>query len=176
MLANVLQCNMTLEELGLECTCIDAEGASQLAVALKGSTGLKKLNLGGNILMGDKGQRKLAHALRSNTELKELDMSGTGANASLFEDALRGNTTLEVLVLSGPIPRLLQRTLERNRGLRERAIEPRKLMFVWCVQMTTAFPVEIVELIVRRVVWGHEVSLGELQKEERGRTKQCVVM
>ncbi|KAK7489946.1 hypothetical protein BaRGS_00018811 [Batillaria attramentaria] len=65
-------------------------------------SGLRRINLNNNPLIGNQGAQVLAEALKDDLWVKALDMQGTGvstAGAKSFLDVLKYNTTLVVLDL-----------------------------------------------------------------------------
>uniref|UniRef100_A0A061R3F0 C-src tyrosine kinase n=2 Tax=Tetraselmis sp. GSL018 TaxID=582737 RepID=A0A061R3F0_9CHLO len=97
-----LRCNEpTLTELSLDESGIGAEGAKELAKALRQSSKLKQLNLRKNAF-GAEGAKALAEALKHNSVLTRLSLgdNGIGAEgAAAIAEALRHNGALTVLSL-----------------------------------------------------------------------------
>ena len=94
--------NSTLEVLSMRSCCIGRQGAERFATTLSKNGSLRKLDLRGNVDIGDNAVELMARGLKENSSLSKLDLSSCGVGdegcASLAE-ALLTNETLTHLKL-----------------------------------------------------------------------------
>eukprot|EP01094_Clydonella_sp_ATCC50884_P008953 TRINITY_DN1848_c1_g1_i3.p1 TRINITY_DN1848_c1_g1~~TRINITY_DN1848_c1_g1_i3.p1 ORF type:complete len:330 (+),score=52.44 TRINITY_DN1848_c1_g1_i3:71-991(+) len=155
--ADALKVNTSLKELNLSNNLIRDEGAGWLADALRVNTTLEKLDLSWNKLK-DKGVKQFSSALRANSTLKEISLYNNKVSLDRLVEIRRTNSTLMEISLHNnkvSLDRLeeIRRTAEdRKRAALKRA-EHRKLVFVWCAQIGTALPMEVIATILRQSEW-----------------------
>ncbi|NEQ19279.1 MAG: hypothetical protein F6K28_05460 [Microcoleus sp. SIO2G3] len=130
VLAEGLQQNQTLRELGLASNGIGAKGCRALVASLKNHPSLSHLDLGYSpstkVLgvqpnsIGDTGAAIIAHFLMHNPTLVELSLQGTNISSRgkiILTNALERNHKLCRLVLNGQLNANVESLLERNRLL-----------------------------------------------------------
>ena len=100
-LAIAMKGNATLQRLSLSFNKISDKGATAVAQALEGNTTLRKLSLHSNQI-SDEGVTALAQALEGNTTLQKLYLGSnkiSDKGATALAQAMKGNTTLQRLYL-----------------------------------------------------------------------------
>ncbi|CAF1326433.1 unnamed protein product [Adineta ricciae] len=98
-IADALRTNTILTTLYLNYNRIRAEGAQHFGDALRTNTILTELYLGNNEI-GAEGAQHIADALRTNTTLTTLDLGGNRIGAEIarhIADALRRNASVNVV-------------------------------------------------------------------------------
>eukprot|EP01094_Clydonella_sp_ATCC50884_P029569 TRINITY_DN9301_c0_g1_i1.p2 TRINITY_DN9301_c0_g1~~TRINITY_DN9301_c0_g1_i1.p2 ORF type:complete len:154 (+),score=14.32 TRINITY_DN9301_c0_g1_i1:294-755(+) len=131
---------------------------------LKHNTTLEVLYLMNNNI-GNEGARRIAAALPRNSALRVLELSYNNikfSGARRIASAVQGNTSLEVLHLECGFRIQIEKALKRNQLLSARAVEYRKVVFVWSAQVGGRIPVEVIEMVVRQTVWHDRITPREL--------------
>ena len=94
--------NSTLEVLSMRSCCIGGQGAERFATALSKNKCLRKLDLRGNVEIGDNAVELVARGLKENGCLRKLDLSSCGVGdegCAAVAEALITNNTLTHLKL-----------------------------------------------------------------------------
>lgn len=94
--------NSTLEMLSMRSCSIGSQGGARFATTLSKSRSLRKLDLRGNVDIGDSAVELLARGLKENNSLKKLDLSSCGVGdegCAGLADALTINESLTHLKL-----------------------------------------------------------------------------
>ena len=94
--------NSILEVLSMRSCCIGGQGAERFATTLSKNSCLRKLDLRGNVEVGDNAVELLARGLKENESLTKLDLSSCGVGdegCAALADTLLTNSTLTHLKL-----------------------------------------------------------------------------
>ena len=94
--------NSSLDMLSMRSCSIGSQGGARFATTLSKNKSLKKLDLRGNVDIGDSAVELLARGLKENSSLKKLDLSSCGVGdegCAGLADALTINETLTHLKL-----------------------------------------------------------------------------